>query len=318
MAIRRDTPLTAGTVRIGISGWRYAPWRGAFYPEGLRQADELAFAAAHFDSIEINGSFYSLQRPESYQAWYDATPTSFVFAVKASRYITHLKRLQETSLACANFWASGVLRLEQKLGPILWQLPPNLAFDDRLEPFLSALPRSTRDASLLASKHDARVIHPSFEVDIDRPIRHALEVRHASFCTPAFVALLRRHNVALVIADSAKRFPFLEDITADFVYIRLHGDQEIYRSGYSAQAITRWASRIREFRNGRQPAAAARVSRRPPARRTARDVYVYFDNDIKVRAPFDARALMTAVGHSSSSALVRKVEGPLSPVSPRR
>jgi uncharacterized protein YecE (DUF72 family) len=285
----------AGVVYIGISGWRYAPWRGVFYPKNLRQADELEFAARLFNSIEINGSFYSLQSPTSYAAWRDATPDQFEFAVKASRYITHMKRLRDIAVPSANFWASGVLCLAEKLGPILWQFPPNFTFDDRFEPFLAALPRTQRQASSLARHHDRRVARPSFSVQHDRPLRHAVEIRHSSFCTPKFVALLRHHQVALVTADTAKRFPFLEDITSDFSYIRLHGDKEIYSSGYSAESIQRWAKRVQAIRSGSQVTSSVRISQRAPPRRTARDVYVYFDNDVKVCAPFDAQALIAAV-----------------------
>jgi uncharacterized protein YecE (DUF72 family) len=277
-------------VRIGISGWRYAPWRGVFYPKGLRQADELAFASRHFDSIELNGSFYSLQRATSYIAWRHATPRDFVFAVKGSRYITHMKRLKDVRTACANFWASGVLALEEKLGPILWQFPPGLAFDGRFEAFFATLPRSTREAATLAATHDARVPRPAFDFQQDRPLRHAIEVRHESFLTPRFVALLRRYSLALVVADTAGSFPYFEDQTADFVYLRLHGDTKLYESGYTPEAIDHWAHRVQAFSVGDEPEAPVLVSaQRPP--RIARDVYVYFDNDIKVRAPFDARAL---------------------------
>jgi uncharacterized protein YecE (DUF72 family) len=290
----RPSPAVAGRVRIGISGWRYAPWRGVFYPKGLKQAEELAFAAQHFDSVELNGSFYSLQRPSSYAAWRQATPPDFVFAVKGSRFITHMKRLRDVSAACANFWASGVLALEQKLGPMLWQFPPNLAFDERFEDFFAALPRTTREAAKLARRHDRRVPRAELGSGEDRPLRHAVEVRHPSFCTPEFVALLRRHAIAVVVADTAGKFPYFEDVTADFVYLRLHGDAKIYESGYSPSAIEHWAERVRAFQAGREPSDAVRVSPLPCARRDARDVYVYFDNDIKVRAPFDALALKRA------------------------
>jgi uncharacterized protein YecE (DUF72 family) len=264
------------TVRIGISGWRYAPWRGVFYPKKLRQADELKYAAERFDSIEINGSFYSLQRPEYYAAWRDATPEGFVFSVKGSRFITHLKRLRGVEGASANFWASGVLELEDKLGPLLWQFPPTLAFDERFEDFFSSLPRTTREAAALARKHDHRVKHPGFGSGRSRVLRHAVEVRHPSFVCEQFVNLLEKQDLGLVIADTAGLFPYLEDVTSDFVYMRLHGDEEIYRSGYSPQAIARWARLVKRFA-------------------VKRDVYVYFDNDVKVHAPFDAQALAEAV-----------------------
>jgi len=278
-------------LRVGISGWRYAGWRGDFYPKGLRQRCELAFAAQHFGSIELNGSFYSLQRPESYLAWRSETPPDFVFAVKGGRYVTHLLRLRNIDTALANFFASGVLALEEKLGPILWQLPASVPFDERIAAFLKALPRNTLDAAEQARQHDARLKGRSWTaVSESRPLRHALEVRSPSFCCPEFIALLRHQQVALVVSDSAGRFPYLEDVTADFMYLRLHGDVKMYESGYTQAALARWAARIRAWRAGKEPRDAARVAPRP-ASGTPRDVYVYFDNDGKVRAPYDAQAL---------------------------
>jgi uncharacterized protein YecE (DUF72 family) len=283
-------------VRIGISGWRYAGWRGRFYPVGLPQKRELEFAARHFDSVEINGSFYSLQRPQSYARWYAETPPGFSFAVKGSRYITHMLGLRNVETALANFFASGVLGLEEKLGPILWQLPPQLAFDQRLAPFLELLPRDTVRAAELARRHDERLEGRCvIATGACRPLRYALEVRHPSFCTPEFVALLRGHGVALVVADTAGRWPYLEDVTADFVYVRLHGDEKLYVSGYGPAALRRWSERIEAWTRGAEPHDARRVGR-TGARRRRRDVYVYFDNDAKVRAPFDAIALRRLLG----------------------
>lgn len=182
------------SIRIGISGWRYARWRGTFYPTGLAQRRELAYAGRCFPSVEINGSFYSLQRPESYQSWHDETPDDFVFAVKGPRFVTHMKRLRDCEQALANFFASGVLRLGEKLGPILWQLPPTLRFDDAvLDAFLSSLPRDTEAALALARKRDTTLMHGRTDLSIDRkrPLRHALEMRHPSFCDPSCMKLLR-------------------------------------------------------------------------------------------------------------------------------
>ncbi|HEY3494144.1 MAG TPA: DUF72 domain-containing protein, partial [Polyangiaceae bacterium] len=268
-----------GRAFVGISGWRYEPWRGVFYPKGLRQADELAFAGERFDSVEINGSFYSLQRPECYAAWREATPRDFVFSVKGSRFITHMKRLRDFETPLANFFASGPLCLEEKLGPFLWQFPPQLAFDGRFEPFFAALPRDTEAAAELAARHDSRVKRPATSSSALRPLRHAVEVRHESFRTPEFVALLRRQGIALVVADTAGRWPYFEDATADFVYVRLHGDKKLYVSGYSRSAIEHWAERVRAFRKGAPPEDPVLAS---PVRapRRGRDVYVYFDNDV--------------------------------------
>jgi uncharacterized protein YecE (DUF72 family) len=267
-------------VRIGISGWRYPPWRGVFYPAGLPQAQELRYASRRLDSVEINGSFYSLQRPSSYRRWYAETPDDFVLAVKGGRFITHNKKLRDCETPLANFFASGVLALEEKLGPILWQLPPQLRFDvARLEEFFALLPRTTAEAAALARRHDGRLRHGDHvHVRVDRPLRHALEVRHPSFDDPAFLRLLERAGIALCVADSAGRWPYLEAVTADFVYVRLHGNKRLYVGGYDAAALDAWAARIAAWRAAR------------------RDVYVYFDNDVKVRAPFDALNLAARLG----------------------
>lgn len=281
-------------IRIGISGWRYARWRGTFYPAGLAQRRELEYAAGCFPSVEINGSFYSLQRPDSFQRWHDETPEDFVFSVKGPRFITHMKRLRDCEQALANFFASGILRLGAKLGPVLWQLPPTLRFDaELLDAFLGSLPRDSEAALARARKRDTALMQgrSALAIDRNRPIRHALEVRHDSFCDPACMRLLRRHNVAVVVADTAGKFPYMEDVSADFVYVRLHGDAQLYASGYSDTALDRWAARIAAWASGAEPDDAARVGARA-RKRAMRDVYCYFDNDMKVHAPFDARGLM--------------------------
>jgi uncharacterized protein YecE (DUF72 family) len=285
-------------IRIGISGWRYRGWRDVFYPRGWPQARELEYAASRLRSVEINGSFYSLQRPESYQAWYAQTPPDFRFAVKGGRFITHMKRLGDVERPLANFFASGVLCLREKLGPILWQLPPSMSFDpDRLGAFFRMLPRDTAEMAALARRHDRRVAGRAWtRADARRPVRHALEVRHESFRDPRFIRLLRRHRVALVVADTARRWPLMEDVTANFVYVRLHGATELYASGYGRAAISAWAARVRAWARGGNPARAELVAAPAPRRRGGRDVYIYFDNDAKVRAPFDALGLARAVG----------------------
>jgi uncharacterized protein YecE (DUF72 family) len=259
-------------IRIGTSGWLYPPWRGVFYPAGLPHRRELEYISRQVDSVEINGSFYSLQRPSSYQRWAAETPDDFVFAVKGGRFITHMKRLRDVETPLANFFASGMLALEHKLGPVLWQFPGNFPFDaGLLSHFFDLLPRSTTQAASLATHHDSRLDGRSWtEVSADRPIRHAIEVRHPSFLDPAFAELLRRKGIALVVADTAGKFPYLEDVTTDFAYVRLHGDVELYASGYSDESLDMWADKIRQWDT---------------------DVYVYFDNDIKVKAPGDAIAL---------------------------
>ncbi|MGH3498100.1 MAG: DUF72 domain-containing protein [Nocardioidaceae bacterium] len=268
-------------IRVGISGWTYPAWRGDFYPPGLAHRRELAYAATRLGSIELNGSFYSLQRPSSFASWRDQTPDGFVLSVKGGRFITHLKRLADVETALANFFASGLLALGPKLGPVLWQLPPTLAYDpDRLTRFFDLLPRTTNDAAGLADKHDDKVPDDQalLVAESDRPIRHALEVRHGSFAVPEAVALLRRHDIGFVVADTAGTWPLVREITTDFVYARLHGADELYVSGYTDDALDRWAATFRSWHDD------------------GFDVYVYFDNDAKVRAPHDAMALMRRLG----------------------
>lgn len=284
-------------IYIGISGWRYPPWRGVFYPPKLTQARELEFASRALPSIEINGSFYALQRPESYAAWYEATPPGFVFSVKGNRYITHMLRLKDIEKPLANVFASGVFNLREKLGPFLWQFPPSFRFDaERIERFFQLLPRDTEQALQLAQRSDAMMAGRScLAIDQNRPLRHAMEIRHGSFIDPAFVDLLRKYQVALVVADTAGKWPYCEDVTADFIYLRLHGDKELYASGYSEPALDRWAERIRAWRAGSEPEDAQRIAGGAMPLKS-RDVYCYFDNDIKVRAPFDARSLIDKLG----------------------
>ncbi len=266
-----------GSIRIGISGWTYAGWRGDFYPRGLAHRRELAYAAERLTSIEINGSFYSLQRPSSYARWRTETPDDFVFAVKGGRFITHMKRLVDVDAPLANFFASGVLALGEKLGPVLWQLPERLAFDPGvLEEFLARLPRTTGEAAVLAARHDSRLSGDRVltEAALDLPIRHAVEPRSRTFDDERFFEILRRQEVACVLADTAGRWPTLDRTTSDLTYLRLHGDAELYTSGYSAEALDRWAARCTAWAADGQ------------------DVFVYFDNDVKGFAPHDAEALI--------------------------
>ncbi len=269
-------------VRVGISGWTYPPWRGDFYPPGLRQRDELAYVARRMNSVEINGSFYSLQRRSAYAGWAAAVPAGFEFAVKGSRFLTHLKKLSDIETPLANFLASGLLALGTKLGPLLWQLPPMLGFAaDRLDSFLSALPRTAGRAAEIAAGRDQRVPDDRAELTAaypDHRLRHAIEVRHESFRSREFYDLLRRHEVALVLADNPGQWPIIDERTADFSYVRLHGHEELYASGYSDAALDDWAGRIRRWSEAGQ------------------DVYLYCDNDAKVRAPYDAMGLMRRLG----------------------
>ncbi|WP_308218565.1 DUF72 domain-containing protein [Microbacterium testaceum] len=266
---------------MGTSGWRYPRWRGDFYPRGLVQRRELEYLAEHLPSVELNGSFYSLQRPESYRRWRAEVPAGFVFAVKGSRYVTHMLRLQNVHTGMANFFASGVLSLGPTLGPILWQLPERVAFDPGvLDAFLSSLPRTRGEALSLARDHDARLDGRAWlEIEDDGPLRHALEPRSASFADPRAAEILRAHNVALVLADTAGRWPAFDDVTADHVYVRLHGSTELYASGYTPEELGTWADRVRRWQSGADGDGMPR------------DVYVYFDNDARGRAPHDAVSL---------------------------
>jgi len=287
----------AGKIRVGISGWSYASWRGVFYPNGLPHKQELAYAARRFASIEINGTFYGLQRPDAFARWRSETPDGFVFAIKGSRYITHRLRLKGVETALANFFASGVLRLGPKLGPVLWQFPPQMKFDaERLQSFLALLPRDAKEALALARRRDARLAGRDWlESDAEQPIRHAVEIRNESFRDPAFIALLRRHRTALVCADTVE-WPLLMDLTADFVYCRLHGSQELYVSGYDDAALDQWAGRVRAWAQGGEPDDAERVLGPAKRRAKGRDVFVFFDNDAEARAPVNAAALAERLG----------------------
>jgi uncharacterized protein YecE (DUF72 family) len=286
-------------IRIGISGWRYKPWRGTFYPKNLPQHAELQYAASILNVIEINGSFYSLQRPSSYARWHADTPKGFVFAVKGPRYITHMLRLRNVEAPLANFFASGLFNLREKMGPILWQFPPSFSYDhDRLAHFLDLLPHETEAALAIARRRDAFMKgRTRLAIDARRTVRHAIEIRHESFCDPRFVDLLRKHNIALVIAETARRWPMIHDITADFVYMRLHGDKKLYQSGYSDKSLTQWARRIAAWHRGSEPRDARKISPKKPPARKPRDVYCFFDNtDVKLRAPFDAQMLAKKLG----------------------
>lgn len=269
-----------GKVFIGVSGWRYTPWRGNFYPKGLPQHRELHYASRAFNSIELNGSFYSLQWPSSYAQWAEQTPEGFVFAVKAGRYMTHMLKLRNIEVAMANFFASGLFELGDKLGPILWQFPAAMRYQPQLfEAFFAMLPRSTGEAMWIACAHDDK---PKGRVCLepldDIPLRHCIEVRHESFEVPEFVAQLRRYNIAFVLADTPNPWPRFEDVTADFAYMRLHGSTELYNSRYTHEELLRWAALMRGW--------AA----------TGHDVYCYFDNTDKLHAPDNAHELMEMLG----------------------
>ena len=269
--------MSRGSIRVGVSGWTYPRWRGDFYPLGLRQRDELSYIAERMSSVEINGSFYSLQRPSSYVRWRDATPDGFVFAVKGSRFITHMRRLDGVEAGLANFLASGVLALGDKLGPVLWQLPGSFAFDaDRLQSFFRLLHRSRAEAAELAGQHDDKVKHDRVFLGpvSDGPIEHVLEPRHPSFGYSDALELLRANDIGTVWGDAAGKFPVIDADTSRVRYVRLHGHTQLYASGYSSRSLDQWAARCRSWAEA------------------GRHVYVYFDNDARGRAPWDAVGLI--------------------------
>lgn len=280
-----------GRIRVGLSGWSYDDWRGDFYPADLARARQLAHAASRVDTIEVNGTFHGFVSPASFRSWRGTAPRGFVYAVKGSRYITHNLKLRGAEGAVANFLASGVLELDDTLGPMLWQLPGSWhANVERLDDFLARLPKDTDAAAALARHHDDRVPDVSYGPGRTHRLRHVLEVRHASWLSDDVVRVLRRHGVALAFSH-ASAWPYAEEVTAGFVYVRLHGPDELYASPYGEDALRGWADRLRAWRDGGEPTDARRVTDRTPPARKERDVYVYFDNDNGGHAPRDAITL---------------------------
>lgn len=268
-------------VLIGTSGWLYPHWRNLFYPAHLPPRRALSFVASRFSTVEVNGTFYSLVRPATVEAWRASVPASFVFAVKASRFVTHMKKLAGGVAPVANFFAQGILRFGAQLGPILWQLPPQLPFDaGRARAFLDLLPRDVRAAERLARRHDVRVRGRSSlraPDGRDAPLRHAFEVRHESWLRDEALRLLESHDVALVAADTAGVHPSSLRRTASFAYVRLHGSRVLYGSRYTDSELATWALRVRRWSSSGAP------------------VFVYFDNDDRAYAPGDAERLRARV-----------------------
>jgi uncharacterized protein YecE (DUF72 family) len=267
-------PTTAtGTIRIGVGGWTYEPWRGTFYPDKFPQKRELEFASRQLTSIEINGTFYGSQKPETFAKWRDETPDDFVFSLKAPRFATNRNVLAEAGNTIKRFFAGGVMELKDKLGPINWQLLPTKEFEPAdIEAFLKLLPKEIAG----------------------RPLRHVIEVRHASFRSADFVALAREHGVAVVIAGDSS-YPQIADITASFVYVRIMGTKQTAELGYSDPALDRWAARAQAWACG---AAVPGLERVEPesADGKARDVYLYVISGYKVRNPAAAMSLLRRLG----------------------
>jgi uncharacterized protein YecE (DUF72 family) len=257
-------------IRVGVGGWVYEPWRETFYPPGLPQKNELAYASRHLTSIEINGTFYGTQKPESFRKWAAETPVDFVFSLKGPRYATNRSRLAEAGPSIERFLASGITELGSKLGPILWQFAPNKRFDEEdFGAFLALLPK---------------------EFD-GHPLRHAVEVRHESFRVPAFAALLRAQDIPVVYADSDE-YPAFADVTGSFVYARLQRSVDSEPTGYSAPDLDRWAERCRAWADGGRPADLPCIEPRHSPRKTPRPCFVYIISGAKVRNPAAARALI--------------------------
>lgn len=262
----------SGIIRIGVGGWVFEPWRETFYPEGLPQKQELSFAASKLSSIEINGTYYGTQKPASFARWHDETPDDFVFSLKGSRYITNRRVLAEAGPSLEKFLSSGLLELKDKLGPINWQFMPTKAFDPAdFEAFLKLLPTEREG----------------------RPLRHAVEVRHDSFRSPEFIALLRHYKVALVNAGDST-FPEMADVTAPFVYARIMGTQEEEAEGYSRAQQARWLARARAWASGDQPEGLEQVAEKALPK-APRDVFLYVISGAKPRNPAAAMALIAGL-----------------------
>jgi uncharacterized protein YecE (DUF72 family) len=256
-------------IRIGVGGWTYEPWRGAFYPDGLAQKRELEFASRKLTSIEVNGTYYGSQKPETFAKWHDETPDDFVFSLKAPRFATNRRVLADAEQSIERFFSGGVLELRDKLGPINWQFMPTKKFDaEDFGRFLKLLPASVEG----------------------RAIRHAVEVRHDSFRTPDFVALARDHGVAIVLAGDAD-YPLIADVTAPFVYARIMGTSEVDPAGYSDEALDLWTQRTRAWASGEPPDGLETVGA-SPADKAGRDVFLYVISGFKVRNPAAAMAMI--------------------------
>ncbi|MGE0005745.1 MAG: DUF72 domain-containing protein [Parvibaculaceae bacterium] len=259
-----------GSIRVGIGGWTFEPWRGTFYPKGLAQKRELDYASRHLTSIEVNGTYYGSQKPESFARWHDETPEGFVFSLKGTRFSTNRRILAEAGPSVERFVNSGILELKDKLGPINWQFLPTKQFDPKdFEAFLRLLPAS------LAG----------------RALRHVVEVRHPSFRSPDFIAMLREYKVAVVLTDK-ESFPEIPDATASFVYARLQRASEKIDTGYAPKALDEWAHRAKSWATGGAPVDLKPVGdaeKKPPG---SRDVFIYMINGFKPRAPAAAMALI--------------------------
>ena len=278
--------------KIGTSGWNYDEWIGKFYPSKINKKKELEYVSKIFPTVEVNGTFYSLKHCHNFKQWYEITPTDFIFSIKANRFITHVKKLNDVESPLANFFASGILILKEKLGPILWQLPPNMSFNPvMLEKFLRILPKNFNEAVRIGSKSKMPRDRKFLKITKNLRIRHAMEIRNNTFLNPWFIEIAKKYKVAVVFSDTAGKWPYFEDITADFIYIRLHGENKMYSSSYSNDAIQFWGKRIITWKEGGAPKDTVTITDNKFKQRK-RDVYVYFDNDVNANAPLDAKRLI--------------------------
>jgi len=260
----------SGQIFCGIGGWNFVPWRGVFYPKGLPQAKELAYAGQHLTSIEINATYYGSQKPESFRKWAGEVPDGFIFSVKGSRFTTNRRVLAEAGDSLKRFFDSGVLELGDRLGPLLWQFAPFKKFDEAdFGGFLELLPQ---------------------QID-GRPLRHVVEVRHDSFNTPAFPTLLRKFGVGAVYAEHQK-YPGIADVTADFIYARLQKGEDTIPTAYPPKDLDAWAKRLQLWAEGKQPDDLPRLDEKHKPKAQPRDVFAYIIHEGKIRAPAGAMALI--------------------------
>lgn len=303
MAKHSGAPLA----HIGTSGWAYSSWRNKFFPAKLTAREYLSFTSRAFNSIEIDSTFYRMQTPERYQSWYDATPEGFLFAIKGSRYITHMLRLKDCETALGNFYASGILALQEKTGPFLWQFPAHVKLDmERFETFAKLLPRDFNEAVELARKHDSKLQKPYLKVEENYPLVHAFELRSDSFFNRDFLAMLRSYNIATVMVSSPKDWPLFTDVTANFLYIRMHGEKRLYSGSYGEAELKEWKRRISFWQKGRTPPDMEHYLPADP-HKNMRPYFMYFDNTAKSEAPFDALKFMKMVGAKWEPSSERKV-----------
>jgi len=277
-----------GKIYVGIGGWTYEPWRGVFYPPGLPHAQELQYAAQHLTSIEVNGTFYRTQSPASYRKWAAEVPDDFILSLKGPRFAVNRRVLAEAGDSIKRFLHSGITELGGKLGPLLWQFAPTKAFDEAdFGRFLELLP-------------------PSFD---GHPLRHVVEVRHDSFCTPAFIALLRQFRIPVVYAEHAT-YPAIADVTGDFVYARLQKGEERLKEGYPPAALDAWADRVKAWAGGGEPDDLRRIDTKGSPGKQPRDVFIYFIHEAKIRAPAAAMALISRLGEAGGDSAKSTVAKP--------